>query len=188
MRATSLPPNKHGTGAFAAESIRLLRFKNALAETPLPLESTDPAQSDTYRTVLVLTHLDLAQQIHAHLSQILSRHQLTDLQFKLSLALHAKADSPVPASALAAHAGVSKSAVTIAVDQLVKKGLALRARDPGDRRFICVQLTAAGLLTTRNALTQYLQAAAAAARHLDLPSIHASLDICSALKKGLTTA
>lgn len=55
-------------------------------------------------------------------------------------------DPRVPAfpGALARHMGVSAASVTLAVDRLVARGLALRERAPGDARRLGVRLTAAG--------------------------------------------
>ncbi len=54
--------------------------------------------------------------------------------------------APSYPGALARHMGVSAASVTLAVDRLVARGLALRERSPGDGRKVGVRLTVAGAL------------------------------------------
>lgn len=59
---------------------------------------------------------------------------------------------PLRMGAIARHLGSGLSATTALVDRLVEKGLVERGSDPGDRRVVTCELTAAG----REALEQFL--------------------------------
>lgn len=170
-----------------AEGPRLSFFKQTQGGPPSDCPADDIV-ANSYGTILVLSHLDLAQQIEAQLARVLSRHHLTVLQFKLAVVLHTRGTSSVAASELARRAGVSKTAVTFSVDQMVRKKLVARQRDPADRRFIRIQLTEEGALNIRTALDAYLRAVASFAAHLDLPTIHAALGTLSRLQRSLTVS
>ena len=52
-------------------------------------------------------------------------------------------EGPVPAGRLADATGLTSGAITAALDRLERAGLAQRTHDPGDRRRVLVELTAA---------------------------------------------
>lgn len=93
----------------------------------------------------------------------LARHQLSDLQFAILVLLFEVGPEPIPMAILADHAGVSRTAVTDALDALEASGFATRARDRRDRRVIQVRITAAGREKTDQAINDYLGAAEHAA-------------------------
>ncbi|PTY05679.1 hypothetical protein DB347_15035 [Opitutaceae bacterium EW11] len=134
---------------------------------------------------LVIAHLDIASRLQLLLRRSYVRHHLTDLQFRLSLVLQARETEAVSAAALADHAKVSRSAVTEAVDRLVRKGLATRIRSGTDRRFVCVQLTDVGREVLRTACQDYLEMATQVTRHVGAARIRDSLDAYAQVKDGI---
>lgn len=169
-----------------ADRIARVAFREPVVAQAVSADDRDGTSADSYRVLLILAHLDLAAKIQELLRQTLARHQLTALQFRLSLVLQAKGPSALSASALAKHACVSRSAATTTVDQLEKKGFVARCRNPQDRRIIGIQLTPAGAQNARNALSAYRKTAAAAASRVSVPLVRSSLDLHAAIQLSLS--
>ncbi len=129
---------------------------------------------DPDRCRLVFAHLDIALALQAGLQRVLARHQLSDRQFAALVVLFALEPELVPASVLAAHAAVSRPAITEALDHLEQRGLAKRARNQRDRRMVGVRITQRGRKTVDEALVDYLHAAGRIARFIE-PAVHPPL-------------
>jgi DNA-binding MarR family transcriptional regulator len=82
--------------------------------------------------------MTLVQGIYATVSE---RHELTPVQAKLLCVL---IGGPRGMAELAQLFGVEKAALTGLMDRIEKRGLAVRAAVPGDRRAVRVTLTEAG--------------------------------------------
>lgn len=115
---------------------------------------------DAARCSLAFAHLGLAKRVRCCLRSALARHQLSDLQFAILVLLFEAEPEPIPMAILADQAGVSRSAVTDAVDSLEASGLASRGRDRSDRRIIRGRITAAGHEKIDRAIDDYLFATA----------------------------
>lgn len=129
---------------------------------------------DESRCRLVFTHLETAGAVHSALHAVLARHHLSDLKLAVLSVLFAMDPDPVTPANLAFHTAASRPAITDAVDQLLAQHLVDRERDTQDRRAIYVNLTDAGRRAVDEALTDYLHAAGAIARHVE-PSAQAEL-------------
>ena len=121
---------------------------------------------DAARCSLAFAHLGTAERLRCSLRSALARHQLSDLQFAILVLLFEVEPEPIPMAVLANHAGVSRSAVTDALDGLEALGRAGRARDRCDRRIIQVRITADGREKIDQAINDYLRAAMHAAHNL----------------------
>lgn len=75
--------------------------------------------------------------------------EATGLSFTRLRALRRLAKEPMTLRALAESVGMDAPAVTVAVDDLAKRGLVTREEHPDDRRAKLVTLTAAGRATVR---------------------------------------
>ncbi len=93
---------------------------------------------------LVLEHMDTTSALQAALHKTLGNYQLSDLQFAVLMVLFTLDPEPLGAAELAIHTGVSRSAMTEALDHLEARELVSRTRDNGDRRIISVRLLDAG--------------------------------------------
>lgn len=111
---------------------------------------------DAARCSLTFAHLGIAERLRCCLRSALARHHLSDLQFAILVLLFEVEPEPIPMTVLAHQAGVSRSAVTDAVDSLEASGLASRTRDRGDRRIIHGRITAAGHKKIDKAIDDYL--------------------------------
>jgi DNA-binding MarR family transcriptional regulator len=93
--------------------------------------------------------LDLSSQLRAAAGQLIRRLRNetgTSLSWSQSALLSALSRQPsATASQLAADNGLRTQTVWATIDTLVAAGLAVRARDPEDRRNVRVTLTQAGL-------------------------------------------
>lgn len=125
---------------------------------------------DAARCRLALLHIESATLIHRSLRRALARHKLSDLQFAVLVILFSTEPEPLSASVLAEHAGVTRSAMTDALDKLEAAQFLGRTRDELDRRIIHVRITAAGQETVDRAINDYLRAAEEAVSELQ-PSV-----------------
>lgn len=143
---------------------------------------------DAARCRLALLHLDSALLIHRSLRSALARHRLSDLQFAVLVILFSTEPEPLSASVLAEHAGVSRSAMTDALDKLEAAKLLARTRDEFDRRVTYVRITSAGQETIDRAINEYLRVAEEAVRQLRPPAqrvlLTAYLELLRTLSKG----
>ena len=139
---------------------------------------------DRDRSRLVFAHLDAASVLQNALHDALVHHHLTNLQFKVLLALKTVRANPVTATMLAELSGVSKTAITNTVDALEKDGLAERWRKPNDQRLTQIRLTTVGRKHFEEALSDYLQTAANAARQVEEPPLREALALFLSLKQG----
>lgn len=122
------------------------------------------------RCALAFAYLGAAERMRCGLRSALARHQLSDLQFAILVLLFDVDPEPVSMAVLADQAGVSRSAVTDAVDSLEASGLASRARDRRDRRIIHGRITAAGREKVDKAIDDYLYATARTAGYVEEPA------------------
>jgi DNA-binding MarR family transcriptional regulator len=140
----------------------MIDFESQSARTLLALAGCRSG-IDTARCELAFSYLGAAARMRCGVRSALARHQLSDLQFAILVVLFEAEPEPIPMAILADHAGVSRSAVTDALDGLEISGLANRARDRRDRRIIQARITAAGCEKTDQAINDYLGAAGHAA-------------------------
>ena len=95
-------------------------------------------------------------------SDVKAAHVLTLLDLGILLALHHR-DDAVPMGSLAAIFGVDPSVITYRLKRLEARGLAIRTRQAGDRRFTFARSTRAGRAKLPGILRSML---ASARRHL----------------------
>ena len=135
----------------------MIDFESQSARTLLALAGRRNG-IDTARCGLAFAHLGTAERLRCSLRSALARHQLSDLQFAILVLLFEVEPEPIPMAVLASHAGVSRSAVTDALDSLEARGLASRARDRCDRRILHVRITVVGRERIDQAINDYLRA------------------------------
>lgn len=140
----------------------MIDFESQSARTLLALAG-GRSGIDPTRCELAFAYLGAAARMHCGVRRALARHRLSDLQFAILVLLFAVEPEPIPMAILADHAGVSRSAVTDALEGLEASGFATRARDRRDRRVIQVRITAAGCEKTDQAINDYLEVAERAA-------------------------
>ncbi|GIN56946.1 MarR family transcriptional regulator [Lederbergia ruris] len=92
---------------------------------------------DRYMDIFIHGAKSVSTQMSSHLMEDLSLEQ-----FLLLRLLYAK--GPIRASEIAEQLLVHKSAITVRVEKLVKKGLIERQRDENDRRNVYLRLTENG--------------------------------------------
>lgn len=139
---------------------------------------------DEHRCHCVLELLGAASAVRAALQRQLSRLELTELKLGALGVLFALAPTPATPADLAAHTGVTRSAMTDVLEQLETRGLIRRERDARDRRLVHVHLTAAGRSTADGALTDYLKNVGRIATDIDPQAAQHLLALCSRLCKG----
>lgn len=142
---------------------------------------------DAARCRLALLHLESALLIHRSLRRALTGHKLSDLQFAVLVILFSTEPEPLSASVLAEHAGVTRSAMTDALDKLEAARFLDRLRDEIDRRIIHVRITPAGQEAIDRAVNDYLRAAEEAVRELQPSMQRALLAAYVELLRSLTT-
>jgi DNA-binding MarR family transcriptional regulator len=125
---------------------------------------------DAPRCAAVFGLLDTSAVLLAALRRPLAESGLSELKFGVLVVLFTLDPDPSTPADLAGHTGVSRSAITDALDQLAAQKFIVRERDDRDRRTIYIRLTAAGHRTLARALPRYLRTAGAIARRLDLPA------------------
>lgn len=142
---------------------------------------------DAARCAAVFDFLDAAGAGEAALHGALAKYHLSDLKFAVLVVLFTLDPDPSTPADLAQHAGVSRSAITDALDRLAGQKYVVRQRDPSDRRSIYVRLTGPGRKLMDRALGQYLRTAGEIARLLDGPAQSRLLGGCALLKEGAAT-
>jgi DNA-binding MarR family transcriptional regulator len=140
----------------------MIDFESQSARTLLALaggrSGIDPARCE-----IAFSHLGAAARMRGAVRSALARHRLSELQFAILVLLFEVEPEPIPMAILADHAGVSRTAVTDALDGLEAAGCTTRARNRRDRRVIQVRITVAGREKTDQAINDYLGAAEHAA-------------------------
>lgn len=140
---------------------------------------------DEARCRVLFEFLGTAAVLHAALQRSLSEFRLTDLKLGVLVVLFVTDPAPATPADLAAHTGVTRSAMTDSLDQLEARALVRRQRDTQDRRLIHVQLTEAGRLFTNDALTRYLQQAGRLLHDVEPLIQNQLLGLCSRLHQAV---
>lgn len=151
-----------------------MRYSDCLACRTLIAIARQREGLDAPRCQVVFEHLDTTAVLRDALRRPLAAYHLSDLKFAVLVVLFTLDPDPSTPADLAAHAGVSRSAITEALDQLATQKCVVRERDNRDRRTIYIRLTAAGRRILDRALTHYLHTAGDIARRLD-PSAQSGL-------------
>jgi DNA-binding MarR family transcriptional regulator len=108
---------------------------------------------------LVFEQVQIGAALRAGLRKSLVSHGLSESKFSILVTLLSLVPSPAMEADLANHAGVTRSSVTGALDELQEQQLVNRIRSRIDRRIINVHLTKKGRTTIDVALRHYLQTA-----------------------------
>lgn len=93
---------------------------------------------------LVLEHLDTTNALQTAIHHTLGAYQLSELQFGVLMVLFTLDPEPLGTAEIAMHTGVSRSAMTEAIDHLEARSLVTRTRESHDRRVSSVRLLDAG--------------------------------------------
>lgn len=136
------------------------------------------------RCRLVLEFLSAATAANASLHRKFAGLELSELKFAVLVVLFVVDPAPATPADLATHTGVTRSAMTGALDGLESSGFVLRQRDTHDRRVIYVELTDAGRTAANAALTTFLQTASELARFVRPAEQQALLHACAQLHEG----
>jgi DNA-binding MarR family transcriptional regulator len=139
---------------------------------------------DEARCRLVLEWLRTGAAVRGVLRQSLAPCGLTELKFAALVVLFTLDPEPSTPADLAIHAGVSRAAITEALDGLQAHRLVERARDPVDRRTVNVRLTEAGRETVNSALQRFLQTAGHVARFVETTERATAATVCAHLRIG----
>lgn len=164
-----------------------MKYSDGLACRTLLAIARQRPGLDAARCAVVFGHLDTAAAVQAVLHGLLAKYRLSDLKFAVLVVLFTLDPDPSTPADLAQHAGVSRSAITDALDQLAVQKCVVRERDRADRRSTYVRLTATGRRIMDRALTQYLCAAGRIARLADRPAQSALLGGYALLNQGAAT-
>jgi len=139
---------------------------------------------DEGRCRLVLDWLRTAAAVRTALQESLARHRLTELKFSILVVLFTLEPESSTAADLAVHAGVTRAAITGALDGLQEQSLVTRQRDTADRRSLNVHLTDAGHQVIEAALQRYLRTAGNIARFVKSTEQAAASTVCARLSFG----
>jgi DNA-binding MarR family transcriptional regulator len=164
-----------------------MKYSGSLAARTLLAIARQREGLDAPRCAVVFEQLDTSAVLQAALRRTLAEFHLSDLKFAVLVVLFTLDPDPSTPADLAEHTGVSRSAMTEALDQLVAQKCLVRERDQGDRRTIYVRLTAAGHRLVARALPPYLRTAGDAARLLETPMQSALLRGYALIKEGATS-
>jgi DNA-binding MarR family transcriptional regulator len=82
--------------------------------------------------------------VRSTLEKRLAAEGISHGRFMLLVILDGEPETPLPASELAEHAGVTKQTITSLLDGLEKDGYVIRLPHPQDRRSVMIQLTQQG--------------------------------------------
>lgn len=141
---------------------------------------------DEARCRLVLEFLSTAGAVQIALHRDLSEIELTELKLGVLVVLFMLDPAPSRPADLAAHTGVTRSAITDALDQLQAQALIRRQRDTEDRRLIHIRLTTAGRKAADVALNRYLENVGRIARYVKPHTEPPLLALCAQLNEGST--
>jgi len=144
-----------------------MKYSDCLATRTLIAIARQRQGLDAPRCAVVFEHLDTNALLQTALRRPLAEYQLSDLKFAVLVVLFTLDPDPSTPADLAQHTGVSRSAITDALDQLTAQKSIVRERDDRDRRTIYIRLTAAGRKVLDRALPPYLRAVGDIARLLD---------------------
>lgn len=101
-------------------------------------------------------YLEIGERLRSHLRALLALHGLSELQFAILVILNEGEDAPMNMAQLADNAGVSRSAVTDAVDKLECRAYVNRIPDACDRRVTRVQISHVGRALASRVMDDYL--------------------------------
>ena len=164
-----------------------MKYSDCLAYRTLLAIARQRQGLDAPRCQVVFEQLDTSAVLQAALHGVLAEYQLSERKFAVLVVLFTLDPDPSTPADLAEHTGVSRSAITEALDQLVEQKCIVRERDDRDRRTIYIRLTPSGHELLDRALMHYLRTAGDIARLLD-PSAQSNLLGGSALiKEGAAT-
>jgi DNA-binding MarR family transcriptional regulator len=172
---TTVPPIPTGPGFFDSLVVRTL----------LATARQRPGL-DERRCLLVLDWLKTGSAVRAALHESLVADNLSYLKFSLLVVLFTIDPEAATPADLADHAGVTRSAVTEALDGLEKQVLVAREHDLVDRRTINVRLTGAGRAAIDAALQRFLQTAGRVARFVGPADQAAVASVGARLRCGAT--
>ena len=164
-----------------------MKYSDCLAYRTLLAIARQRQGLDAPRCQVVFEQLDTSAVLHAALHRVLAEYQLSERKFAVLVVLFTLDPDPSTPADLAEHTGVSRSAITEALDQLAAQNCIVRERDDQDRRTIYIRLTPTGHELLDPALMQYLRTTGDIARLLD-PAAQAGLLAGNALiKEGAAT-
>lgn len=163
----------HGNTLASRALLDIARMRNGLDEA---------------RCRVVFEFLGTASALQVALQRSLGEFRLTELKLGVLVVLFVTDPAPATPADLAAHTGVTRSAMTDSLDQLEARALLYRQRDTRDRRLIHVQLTDAGRLFTNRALTCYLQHAGDLMHGVEPLIQKQLLGLCSRLHQAIQSA
>jgi len=141
---------------------------------------------DDRRCLLVLDLIQTGIAVRTALRRSLAEEGLSELKFALLVVLFAIDPEPATPADLADRIGVSRAAITEALDGLEKIALIGRTRDTADRRVIDVRLTPKGQGLADAALQRFLRTAGRVARFISLSELPSISDIGARLRSGAT--
>jgi DNA-binding MarR family transcriptional regulator len=139
---------------------------------------------DEARCRFVFEWLRTGAAVRAALRESLAHCGFSELKFAVMVVLFTLDPEPTTPADLASHAGVSRAAITDALDGLQARRLVARARDISDRRAVNVRLTRAGREAVDFALQRFLQTAGHVARLVAGSEQAVASVLCARLRIG----
>jgi DNA-binding MarR family transcriptional regulator len=164
-----------------------MKYSDCLAYRTLLAIARQRQGLDAPRCQVVFEQLDTSAVLQAALHRVLAEYQLSERKFSVLVVLFTLDPDPSTPADLAEHTGVSRSAITEALDQLAAQNCIVRERDDRDRRTIYIRLTPSGHELLDRALMQYLRTAGDIARLLDPPAQSGLLAGNALIKEGAAT-
>lgn len=164
-----------------------MKYSDCLAYRTLIAIARQRQGLDASRCQVVFEQLDTSAVMQAALHRVLAEYQLSERKFAVLVVLFTLDPDPSTPADIAEHTGVSRSAITEALDQLAAQHCIVRERDNRDRRTIYVRLTAAGQELLDRALMHYLRTAGDIPRLLDPVAQTGLLRGCTLIKEGAAT-
>lgn len=139
---------------------------------------------DEERTRAVLDLVCAAEEVRILVRQALHPLGLTELQFAVLIALLGLDPAPGTPAALADQTGVTRSAMTDALDRLQERGHIARTRSREDRRTLFIALTPAGHAAVEQAVPVVLRTVGELALPLEGAAPRALSGLCERLYSG----
>ncbi len=155
------PPDEYRGDAVNPSPLAVSQLN--LAERFLVDVARQSGIGDATATAVVVSVLGTARGLMQSLARRLADDDFSSGRLLTLVTLKALDPLPSTPAELAAHAGLTRSAMTGILDGLKRRGWIARARHSGDRRTVQVRLTAAGLRETDRLITDFLLTATALA-------------------------
>ncbi len=158
-------------------------IRETLLQIAAERKRIDPATCGTFFALV-----ETGRALRRHLSRSITDEGLSEAKFCALTVLWRSRPEPLMPAELAYHAGVSRSAMTDVIDQLVADGCVERDHSMSDRRTIGIRLTAAGARVAEQAIGRLMDDTAAVVQDFPALADPRLAELCAAIHDRLARA